>query len=417
MNFFKVNRPSIGQILIVFFVVGIVATFNFVNNSPNVVEKTSQSFIISGQNAINKINAIGVQVTHELKLIDAFAANLTSLQKSLLTKQGLTLFPNSKIKSDDHAFGDRLTYTPASATNMTDADLLHNYGLLGDGVTIVFLDSGVSSVRGIRRSAYGRHRVLGTYNSIDNSVSVTGNDASGHGSHVASVAINSEKDSNGRYYGIAPNARIISVHAFDEIGEGSYADVILGIQWSIYFKNEYNIRVLNMSFSSEPLSMYWDDPLNQAVMKAWKAGIVVVSSAGNRGQSPGGIGVPSNVPYIITVGAVTDNYTPDDFSDDRLASFSSAGPTYERFVKPEIVAPGGHLMGLMKPYTRLAIEHPEFHDGGLYFTMSGTSQSAAVVSGIVALIIGLEPGLTPDDVKCRLMSTAKPARNREGQWA
>ncbi len=50
-------------------------------------------------------------------------------------------------------------------------------------------------------------------------------------------------------------------------------------------------------------SHYWEDPLNQAVMAAWQAGIVVVASAGNTGPDPMTIGVPGNVPYIITVGA------------------------------------------------------------------------------------------------------------------
>ena len=90
-------------------------------------------------------------------------------------------------------------------------------------------------------------------------------------------------------------------------------------------------------------SHYWDDPLNQAVMAAWTSGIVVVVSAGNEGPSPMTIGVPGNNPYVITVGAVTDSYQPMEPNQYRLASFSSAGPTYEGFVKPEVVAMGGHV--------------------------------------------------------------------------
>ena len=77
--------------------------------------------------------------------------------------------------------------------------------------------------------------------------------------------------------------------------------------------------------------------------RRWQAGIVVVTSAGNGGPTPMSIGVPGNVPYVVTVGALTDNYTPSNGSDDRLASFSATGPTYEGFVKPELVAPGGRL--------------------------------------------------------------------------
>ena len=90
------------------------------------------------------------------------------------------------------------------------------------------------------------------------------------------------------------------------------------------------------------------------------------------------VGVPGNTPYIITVGAMSDRLTNNP-NDDFLASFSSAGPTFEGFVKPEILAPGGHVLGLMSPTSTIAQTHPEFHDGGNYFFMSGTSQSAAIV--------------------------------------
>ena len=78
-------------------------------------------------------------------------------------------------------------------------------------------------------------------------------------------------------------------------------------------------------------------------MAAWDAGITVVAAAGNTGPDPMTIGVPGNNPYVITVGAMSDDYEPDDMSSDSLASFSSAGPTYEAFVKPDVVAPGGHI--------------------------------------------------------------------------
>ena len=231
---------------------------------------------------------------------------------------------------------------------MSNADSLHNNYIFGDGVTIAFIDSGFKSLSGLRLDAYGRHRVYGTYNAIENKTAININDGSGHGTHVTSVATNSERDSQGRFYGLAPNSRLIGIKAFYDTGEANYADIIRGIEWAITYKDNYNIRVLNLSFSAEPRSLYWQDPLNQAVMKAWQSGITVITAAGNRGNSPMGVGVPGNVPYVITVGAVTDNYTPNDFTDDRLATFSSSGPTYERFVKPDVVAPGGHIMGLME---------------------------------------------------------------------
>jgi len=67
--------------------------------------------------------------------------------------------------------------------------------------------------------------------------------------------------------------------------------------------------------------------------------------------------------------------------------------------------------------TRIAKEHPEFHDGGSYFFMSGTSQATAVVSGVVALMLELQPNLTPDEVKCKLMDSARPAVRDDGTLA
>ena len=72
------------------------------------------------------------------------------------------------------------------------------------------------------------------------------------------------------------------------------------------------------------------------------------------------VGVPGNVPYVITVGAMTDNYTPTNSQDDKLCSFSAAGPTTEGFVKPEIVAPGGHILGLMDEGDYLATTHTRY---------------------------------------------------------
>ena len=60
------------------------------------------------------------------------------------------------------------------------------------------------------------------------------------------------------------------------------------------------------------------------------------------------VGVPGNVPYVITVGAFSDNRTPEDFADDSIPPFSSRGPTLEAFVKPDLIAPGTHVIGLLR---------------------------------------------------------------------
>jgi serine protease AprX len=174
---------------------------------------------------------------------------------------------------------------------------------------------------------------------------------------------------------------------------------------------------MNLSLSAPVQSYYWEDPLNQAVMKAWQAGIVVVVAAGNSGPAPMTIGVPGNNPYVITVGALTDAYTPEDLSDDYIPSFSATGPTYEGFVKPDLIAPGGHIVGLMSDKCELARQHPDFKIDKDYYKLTGTSMSAAQVSGVVALILTGNPRLTPDEVKYRLLASAVPAITSDGKPA
>ena len=233
---------------------------------------------------------------------------------------------------------------------------------------------------------------------------------------MTSVIASSGVATTGRYQGVAPGVNLVSVRALDSNGQGLYSDVISAVQWVINQRLRYGIRVLNLSLGSPPSGPYWQDPLNQAVMAAWASGIVVVTAAGNRGPDALSINAPGNVPYVITVGAVTDNYYPLQPSQYRLASFSSAGPTFEGFVKPDVLGMGGHIMAYAPNNGTLAQEYPSwFTEPYSDMTMSGTSQASAVVSGVVALMLQVNPQLTPDQVKCHLMSGAHPAVNSRRQ--
>jgi len=394
----------------------------------NTVNDEAQSYIISASDYSllkGKVGELNLVPSHELAIINAVAVELNQSQLAQLQQSlNIKITKNYKVElSGGRAWGKRKWQPKATVPKYIGADSAHAAHNFGDGVTIGFLDTGLdqlqgtSSDLGLSTDLYGRDKFWGTYDAINNNLSNYSNEESGHGTHVASIAGNADYDVYGNVYGVAPNAALVGIKAFDAEGKATYADVIRGIDWALQVKDQINLRVLNMSFSGPARSYYWEDPLNQAVMKAWQAGIVVVASAGNNGPDPMTIGVPGNVPYIITVGAMTDNYTESDSSDDKLASFSAAGPTFEGFVKPEIVAPGGHLSGLMAFDTQIVQEHPEFHDGGRYFEMSGTSQAAGVVSGVVALMLNQDPALTPDEVKCRLMNSAHAAYNDNGDLA
>jgi len=301
-----------------------------------------------------------------------------------------------------------------------NAHELHQAGNKGGGITVAVIDTGFWKLDSLDKDSNGSNRVDFQFDAVRNVVdaqySSVSTDSSGHGSHITSLIASSRRNASGRFFGVAPDVRLVSIKAFGEDGSGSYATVIRGIDWVVNNRQQYNIKVLNLSLGAPARSRYWDDPLNKAVMRAWQSGIVVVVSAGNSGPLPQTVGVPGNVPYVITVGAMTDNYTSNAY-DDRLALFSSAGPTYEGFVKPDVVAPGGHVWGFMATYQKIAADHPTYMNNGDFFTMSGTSQAAAVVSGVAALVVASNHGLTPDQVKCRILASAKPALNADGTLA
>lgn len=302
------------------------------------------------------------------------------------------------------------------------ADELHRNGVTGRGITVAVIDSGLWDDPALTLDTSGKPRVLARYDAISDTLGTEVFDASGHGTHMTSIIAHSGPATyrgipTGAYKGVAPDVNVVSVKAFDVEGQGDFLDIVRAVQWVIENRERYNIRVLNLSFAARPRWHYWLDPINQAIMQAWASGITVVAAAGNEGPEPMSIGSPGNLPFIITVGAVTDSWTPLDKDDDYIPDFSSRGPTPSAHIKPDIVAPGGHITGLTRPGSSLTRKHPEYMLSTGELVMTGSSQATAVVSGLAALLLQLEPDLSPDDIKCKLMSSAEPAINEDGLLA
>jgi serine protease AprX len=375
-------------------------------------QKELGSFIIKGANLETVSELIishGGKITSQLDLIDSVGAILpTNEVANLLSAPEITsIYPNASVRMT----GKGNDNNPAPGSDYPDAigaDIVWNAGVTGEGVSVAIVDTGLSKHPGLLNKVNGvsENKIAGWIDFVDGSQSPT--DPHGHGTHIAGIIANAQKGPDDEWNGVAPGVRLVGVRVLDEQGFSDYENVIQGIQWVIDHKDEFNIQVMNLSLVSTAEVPYWVDPLNHAVMEAWANGITVVVAAGNDGSNPMTIGVPGNNPYVITVGAFTDNHTPDDWSDDYLAPFSAAGPTLDAFTKPDVLAPGAHMASAMSKHSTLESEHPDSMLPHKYFWMAGTSQASAVVSGLAALTLAENPNLAPDEVKYRLMVTALP---------
>jgi serine protease AprX len=222
----------------------------------------------------------------------------------------------------------------------------------------------------------------------------------GHDSGVVTAKASSDTT---HFLGVAPDARIVSVKVADAHGNSDVSQVIAGIDWVVQHAHDpgMNIRVLNLSFGTNSTQAYTLDPLAFAVEVAWRAGIVVVTSAGNNGT--GGMTDPATDPYVIAVGAA-DTRGTTDLDDDVVPSFSSQGNGNRL---PDFVAPGVHMQSLRVPGSYIDATYAS--TGAInarFFRGSGTSQAAAFVSGAAAELLQAYPGYTPDKIKDVLRSTA-----------
>ena len=279
-------------------------------------------------------------------------------------------------------------------------------GVNGSGVVVAVLDSGIAS-----------HKALGgkVLASVSMIAGETTNDEYGHGTHVAGIITGTGAYSSGVYSGgIAAGSQLVNVRVLRDDGVGLTSDVIAGIDWVIANKSKYKIRIINLSLGhavTEPVAF---DPLCAAVERAYRAGLIVVASAGNAGKMAdgtpilGGIASPGNSPYAITVGA-TNTWGTVSRSDDTVTTYSSRGPTkWDNNAKPDLVAPGNKIVSLEAYGSYIPKNYPTEHVSGsgnnAYLRMSGTSMSAPMISGAAALLLQAQPTLTATQVKFILQS-------------
>jgi serine protease AprX len=348
--------------------------------------------------AEQSVRALGGVVTGDLSIVGGFAAKVpVDRVDAVRSAPGVASVDEAAPVSFDGTYGQGTGGASAVYTPAVRADRAWKAGHRGQGIGVAVIDTGVNPVGDLA----GR-----VSHSVDFTVEGDGVDRYGHGTFVAGLIAGT--GSTGKdVRGVAPDAHIVSLKIAGADGSADITHVMAALQWAVSFKDQYGIRVVNLSLGTDSTQDYRVDLLNMAVERAWANGLVVVVSASNRGPDAGTVSKPADDPFVITVGAADDRSTTG-IGDDIVPAFSAAGPTASNgLTKPDLTAPGTSVVSTRAPGSTVDVNNPSARIGTQHFVGSGTSFSSGVVSGAAALVLSRDPSLTPDQVKARLVDTAR----------
>ena len=288
-----------------------------------------------------------------------------------------------------------------------------NLPVSGRNVTVAVLDTGIDSThpdltgRVIKNIKLADTLSLGAgFNYPINSATLPNTDTVyGHGSFVAGLIGGSGATSKGKFSGVAPGAKLVGLSA----GDLTLLFVLEGFDYLLSAASDLNVRVVNCSFSANTVFDV-NDPVNIATRMLTDRGVNVVFSAGNTGPGQHTLNPYAVAPWVISVGA-TD-------SQGRLASFSSRGDFASALFRPTVVAPGVSVVSTRGSGVVNVTGTEGIANGDLqrlsgsellyYTTASGTSFSAPQVAGAIALMLEVNPSLTPAEIRDILQTTATP---------
>ncbi|ANS69724.1 1,4-dihydropyridine enantioselective esterase [Streptomyces lincolnensis] len=284
------------------------------------------------------------------------------------------------------AVEDSGTPDPQGGVAQIGAPAAWKQGYDGKGVKVAVLDTGVDATHPDLKGSILKAK---NFSDSDTGTSST-DDRQGHGTHVASTIVGSGAKSHGTYKGVAPGAKLLVGKVMDDTGVGSDSAIIAGMQWAV----TQGAKVVNMSLGDVDTPAV--DPLEKAVndLSASSHALFVIA-AGNEGPSGGTVGTPGSAASALTVAAVDRH--------DKVADFSSRGPTADSALKPDIAAPGVDIVAARAAH---GSEGEEVAPG--YVTMSGTSMATPHTAGAAAILAQEHPDWTGERIKAALTASAKP---------
>jgi|TARA_B110000116_G_scaffold271404_1_gene292074 subtilisin family serine protease len=270
-------------------------------------------------------------------------------------------------------------------------------GYTGTGSVVAIIDTGIDgNHEGLNdlddNNETNDPKVIGFYDVINkpgdtNGTDVEAYDDQGHGTHCAGITAGTGAPTY-EYVGVAPQAQLVGVKVLDEGGSGSFAGVMMGMEWTVDNRHKFNIRAASMSLGGPgpiELTSAQEESVSRMANEMVRNGIALFIAAGNSAV-PASIGTPGSAEDVITVGALD--------KDTSIAVYSSQGPTEEGLTKPNIAFVGSDVMA------------PDFNTGTGYTSKSGTSMATPGAAGLAALMYQANPDLSPFDVRNIMQETA-----------
>lgn len=273
------------------------------------------------------------------------------------------------------------------------ASYAYDRGQFGQQVPIAVLDTGVYPHAALKSQIASFHDFVNGKSEMY--------DDNGHGTHISGII--GGYLPNYQFHGIAPGCLLHIYKVLNTSGNGKIETLTAAIRDILANRRENRIKIINISVGmTEGINQSQQDKLLDIVNEAWKAGIVVVAAAGNNGPGENTVTCPGIAKKIITVGSVDDENPGGRRGLKR--GYSGRGPTTECIVKPEILAPGTGIRscGIRTPYA--------------FSVKGGTSMAAPVVTGMLALLLGKYPNMTPNEVKMCLFDACMPIKGNPNCW-
>ena len=346
---------------------------------------------------------LGGTVDQDLPLIDGLSARVPADRlRDLARVEGVRGVTANRVGHVEAQSFEPSTVASAFVRS-TGASTAWTAGNRGRGIGIAVVDTGVSDMNDFAGRLVHGPDLSGEGTVVDNF---------GHGTVMAGLAGGDGTDSGGRnsggaWTGVAPEATIVAVKVAGRNGAADVSTMLQALHWVSAYATQFNIRVLSLSWGVASTQDPSVDPIDYAVERLWKQGIVVVVAAGNSGPNAGTILKPGDDPSVITVGGYDDK-GDTNLDNDAMPQWSSRGPTAQGLTKPDLVSPGRMLIATRSYGSQIEIDNPKALYAPSYIRGSGTSQATAVTAGVAALLVNARPSLTPDQVKAVLKGTARP---------